>query len=164
MKKFLVYLCLFLVLLLAIGIWGAWKKDDERNAELASTSDPTRFAQLMISEEAAHTTASLQGNTLQVSFDLAPWSLTTGTTSATFNMKAAFLVPAVFDKFPNISAIDIVGLGEFTDIRGNKSTAPYMHVQFTRANSSTIVWKDIRWANLPQLADKVWAHPAYYKE
>jgi len=73
-------------------------------------------------------------------------------------------VPAVFRRFPQVATIEVTGIGKFTSIRGHESEQPFMRVTFTRGNAATINWENILTDNVPKLADKFWAHDAYYRK
>lgn len=75
------------------------------------------------------------------------------TTISAFNLDVYKLVPALFQRFPQVNAVEITGIGKFTSIRGQESEQPFMRVTFTRSNSATIKWDKITFDNVPKLAE-----------
>jgi hypothetical protein len=65
-------------------------------------------------------------DTLKISLNLEPWSLTVGTTKSTFNIDVQKVVPAVFARFHDIQMVEINGYGPFRDVRGNATANRYL--------------------------------------
>ncbi|MGD0026886.1 MAG: hypothetical protein ABSC37_20075 [Xanthobacteraceae bacterium] len=120
--------------------------------------DPAQLVVALVNQPKAQATATLAGDTLAVTINLDPYSLTHWTMVLLFEEKTMRIVPAVFDRFPAIERIEITGYAPFQDVRGNRSSEPALKIAFTRANASTVHWPNMNFDDVPKVADSFWEH------
>jgi hypothetical protein len=108
--------------------------------------------------------ATLDGDTLHVTFHLDPWQLTTWWTRVTFLKVTRDIVPAAFANFPNIDKIEITGMAASQDKRGHTGHMLFARIVFTRVNANGIEWDNVHNDDLPQIADSYWQAPAVTRD
>jgi hypothetical protein len=74
------------------------------------------------------------------------------------------VVPEVFGKSSDIDNIELKGMGDFVDLKGNHSSDLAFRARFSRSNSSSIQWNNISYSNIPRIADDYWAHPGFSRD
>jgi hypothetical protein len=80
--------------------------------------------------------------------------------ASSFLLDAHHLFPALFEKCPSITEVEVVASSNFVDKRGHESVGDAIKMAFTRANGRTIVWEKVYPRDVPELADRYWTHPA----
>lgn len=159
---------------IAVIIWGAvfvvfglamYFATISDNARMDKLNSPNitmqDFVALEVNEPEAHVTTDFipggedNGN-LGIKFTLKPWQLTKSTAENEFKFQIEWLVPTIFYKWPNVNKITLMADAEFRDKRGQSSTDRAMVVTFTRKNSDSINWGEVRTDDLMTLADFSW--------
>lgn len=148
----------FIVVIVAIAAFFVYS-DSSRNQEIEVTQDVSRLAYLLLDYRDADykSTGNSNDNEVIVNFDLGEYS---AGNEITFLDEARYVYSKFFKTFKNKN-ITLVGNAIFTDVKGNKSKGKAFIIEFTPEQSKTINWEDVRYENLPQLADKYWVNPSY---
>ncbi len=152
------------VLAIVIGILVvAYRKDEQRNKELAATADPARIAYLILDyvDEGTKSSATKIGDHVTVEFRIDPWSLTGSTARSHFLSSAKQLFRDYFSRLPEVNRVTIVGTGPFKDIKGNESRGRALEIEMTRQAASDVQWDNISTNNLPRIATDFWQHPSF---
>lgn len=154
-----------LLLLIAAGLVGlvmneAAQKDNERANKIAATKDPGELARLILDNSDANLTATHDGRTLNVEYDIDPWALTNNTIKSMFEYQVKQIVPAIFSRFLDIDDIQITANAQFQTLRGDEYHSPALRIEFTRSNATTVHWDNVLSENLPLVADGFWQHPS----
>ena len=116
----------------------------------------TTFIKSVLSKSDAHARAQQVGSSLEINYRLDPWMLTASVGKSSFTVHMKDIIPAAFSKFPEVNSITIIATCGTKDKRGHEGRADCMRTTFTRENSASIVWKNISYGDLPQLADAFW--------
>ena len=114
---------------------------------------PEDVVRLTIDNPQADLNVDFDTNALYIVYNTDPWALTNGIRRSVFFTQIRDIVPTVLKQFPEIIAIEIVGLGTFRDIRGNDSTKMIGWLEFYRENSERIKWQNIDTNNIPEISD-----------
>lgn len=155
-----------LLFAVTFGIFGilivvAVQEDNERADKIAVTNDPGDLARLIINSSDASLIAAREGRTLKIKYKIDPWALTKGTMKSTFERQTKEIVPAIFDRFPDIDDIQITVDAQFQTIRGDEYRSPILRIEFTRRNAATVHWNKVPYDSLPLIADNFWQHTSF---
>lgn len=104
------------------------------------------------------TTADVKAAQFQVTSTSVP--LSASTLKNGFYSDVAEFVPTILNTFEHIKSVRITTRAPFNDMRGHSTTEDAITIEFTRQTSDGISWKNIRYTNVPKLADAYWQHPA----
>jgi hypothetical protein len=130
----------------------------------AHAESPVDFVKGEISREGARPWArvSYPDNHLEIEFDIAPYAASPGAIPSSFGQIVRQIVPEAFQKFPQLQAVDIVAKVSGTDKRGDGyDVAPTVAmVQFSRKNSASIRWDNVRAEDVVDIADHHSIDPA----
>lgn len=142
------------------GFW-AGHEDLRPASRFRAADDPEKLAQSIVGNDDAHLIAAVIDGTFKIKYSLDPWALTKSATRLAFEMQTKELVPAIFSRFHDIDAIQIMADASFQNVRGNQYRAPALRITFTRRNASTINWQNVLADNLPRVADDFWQSSSF---
>lgn len=71
--------------------------------------------------------------------------------------------PLYFSQLPDIMGLDVKAYADFTDTTGQSTRQVAVRLGISRANSDKIKWPNTLIANMENLADSVYIHPAIMK-
>lgn len=156
----------FLFAAIGLSLKYAYSLYDDHTAAAAASleqaykASPEKYVEKVIGRDDIHASFVKNDERISIAYDLDPWSLTGSSARTTYNLHVSQLVPAIFARFPDAKTIEVVGRGEFRDKRGNSSRDDVVKITFSRKNSQTIQWGNIRYDDVPELADWYWIHPS----
>lgn len=155
-----------LFVFIAMGLFGllsvlAGHKDSDRTNKMATTKDPDELARLILGNSDANLTATQDGHAFSIQYNIDPWALTAGTMKSMFEYQVKQIVPAIFNRFPDINDIQITANAQFQGLRGDEYHSPALSIEFTRSNAATVHWDNVLNENLPLVADDFWQHASF---
>jgi hypothetical protein len=127
----------------------------------AAESAPVAFAKSVVSERGSQTfaTVSYPDRTLIVEFRLEPYSTSKATAVRVFGEITKKIVAPVFNKFPKIKSVQVIGNMALRDKRGNNIVDRAVMVKFSKANAANIDWENVAAENVVEIADTHWLLP-----
>jgi Asp-tRNA(Asn)/Glu-tRNA(Gln) amidotransferase A subunit family amidase len=152
-KKIVNAIVIGIALCIAYALWS----DDSRNTELKATKDPARLAYLVLDyrDEDFKSSATEFGNEITVKFNLGKYS---PASEITFLDEARYIYQSFSNNFKN-KDVTVVGTASFIDVKGNESRDNAFEISFTSDQAKTINWSNVKYGDLPQLAQKYWKSP-----
>lgn len=153
-------------LVVAIIGGGAWwyvgsDTGDAPSADMTTIQDPAAYAVDLIGKSRSTKAEQRDGGRLVVSYSLDTASGSDARDSFLFQAKELF--SGAFNRFPDLREIELTSLATLVSVRGQESIREVATLRFTKDNAASINWKNVRYGDLPKIADRSWFHPALEK-